>query len=88
MKSLKKAFSLVELLVVVAVMVIIVGIGVPALRTSRQDSIETAAHGQSRTLNDAKNRAIILGDTNPLLTGNDLPGLANYLLDEGYLQPL
>lgn len=84
-KGAKKAFSLIEILVVVALIGIILGIAVPALNSSRQDSIETAASANAKSLNDARTRAKLKGDENPVLDGNDAVAAAQYLITEGYL---
>lgn len=80
------AFTLVELMVVLAVIIIIVGIGVPALRNSRQDSIVKTSFANAKTLNDARVRAILNGSTEPTLEGDDVLAAANYLVGEGFKQ--
>ncbi len=49
----QKGFSLVELLIVVAIIAIIVAIAVPNLLTSRQAAQSAAAAGDLRTINSA-----------------------------------
>jgi type IV pilus assembly protein PilA len=50
----QKGFSLVELLIVVAIIAIIVAIAVPNLLTSRQAAQSAAAAGDLRTINSAE----------------------------------
>jgi prepilin-type N-terminal cleavage/methylation domain-containing protein len=50
----QKGFSLVELLIVVAIIAIIVAIAVPNLLTSRQSAQSAAASGDLRTVNSAE----------------------------------
>ena len=50
----QKGFSLVELLIVVAIIAIIVAIAVPNLLTSRQAAQSAAASGDLRTVNSAE----------------------------------
>lgn len=82
----KRAFTLIEILITVAIIGIVLSIAVPALSSSRQDSIETAARGNAKTLNDARTRAKIKGDTNSVLDGEDAVAAATYLIGENYIQ--
>jgi prepilin-type N-terminal cleavage/methylation domain-containing protein len=50
----QKGFSLVELLIVVAIIAIIVAIAIPNLLTSRQSAQASAAAGDLRTINSAE----------------------------------
>lgn len=52
--SSQKGFSLVELLIVVAIIAIIVAIAIPNLLTSRQSAQASAAQGDLRTINSAE----------------------------------
>jgi prepilin-type N-terminal cleavage/methylation domain-containing protein len=52
--STQKGFSLVELLIVVAIIAIIVAIAIPNLLTSRQSAQASAAAGDLRTINSAE----------------------------------
>src|SRR5512136_1381499 len=52
--SNQKGFSLVELLIVVAIIAIIVAIAIPNLLTSRQSAQASAAAGDLRTINSAE----------------------------------
>jgi prepilin-type N-terminal cleavage/methylation domain-containing protein len=57
--SKNKAFTLIEMLVVVAVMAIIVAIAIPALSSSRTDANQTSAEARAKVLNEARDRAIL-----------------------------
>lgn len=82
----KRAFSLIEILIVIAIVGIILSIAVPAMNNSRTESIQTAASANAKSLNDARTRAILKGDTNSVLSGNDAVAAAQYLIDQGYLR--
>lgn len=85
-KSKKKAFSLIEIIITVAIIGIILAIAVPAMNNSRTESLQTAASANAKSLNEAKIRATLQGDTNSVLTGNDAAAAAQYLIDQGYLR--
>lgn len=53
-KNNKKGFSLLELLIVVAIILIIATIAIPSLLRSRQSTNESAAVGDLRTINTAE----------------------------------
>lgn len=57
----RKAFTLIEALIVVAILGIIAAVVFPALRNARASSEKRAAEGNAKTLNDARDRAIITG---------------------------
>ena len=57
----RKAFTLLEMLIAVAVLAAIIGISFPALRTARAESEKRTAEGNAKTLNDARERAILAG---------------------------
>jgi len=87
MKSFSKAFTLVEILVGVAILVIVVSIAIPALRSARTDADNRAADANAKILNDGRNRAILDGATDSVLYGNNEISLATYLVEQGYVQP-
>lgn len=60
-KLRRRAFTLLEMLIAVAVLAAIVGLGFPALRTARSESEKRTAEGNAKTLNDARERAILSG---------------------------
>jgi len=57
--SFSQAFTLIELLIVVAIIGILVGIGVPALRNSRQNAVDSKADTITAQLATAKTRYIL-----------------------------
>jgi prepilin-type N-terminal cleavage/methylation domain-containing protein len=59
LKQKNKAFTLIEMIVVVAVMAIIVAIAIPALSSSRNDAQESSAEARAKVLNEARDRAIL-----------------------------
>lgn len=58
-KPKNKAFTLIEMIVVVAVMAIIVAIAIPALSSSKTDSQKRSAEARAKVLNEATDRAIL-----------------------------
>jgi len=50
----RKAFTLIELLIVVAIITIIVGVAVPTLVATRQATLESKAKANLRTLHSAQ----------------------------------
>lgn len=84
--SLQKAFTLVEMIVVIAILAIIVAIAVPALSTSKIDAEHAAQDANTTTLNQGLQRAALKGDTSPVLYGTDVEAIATYLLVNNYIQ--
>ena len=81
----KAAFTLVEMLVTLTILVLLLGIGIPALLNAKTDAAAATQDGNSSQLNTAINRANIAGDTNPILTGSDVAATVAYLTEQGYL---
>ncbi|MGH9777112.1 MAG: prepilin-type N-terminal cleavage/methylation domain-containing protein, partial [Candidatus Acidiferrales bacterium] len=54
MRNREKGFSLIELLIVVAIILIIAAIAIPNLLQSRQRANETSAVGSLRTINTSE----------------------------------
>jgi prepilin-type N-terminal cleavage/methylation domain-containing protein len=82
---MKKAFTLVELLIVMAVIAILVGIAIPSFRAMQQEATKTKALGDTRVLKLAlesyyKNngsypvvatyQTLLLAESPPLIEGN------------------
>jgi len=79
----RKGFSLLELLIVVAIILIIATIAIPSLLRSRQSANESAAVANMRNLNTAQ---VSYSSTNGTYGSmNDLIGVA--LLDDRYANP-
>jgi len=87
LKKLKKGFTLVEVLIVVAILGIIATIAVPALQDAKEESELQAGRGNAKTLNEGIKRAELDNNIDPVLYGNDVNALTNFLLQEGYLVP-
>lgn len=87
-KKQKQGFSLIEIIVAVAILAIIIGIAVPTLNTLRQQSEQTAQGASAKTLNDAIVRAQIKNDLNiqTYLDNNDQEGLILYLDTNRYIE--
>lgn len=86
MKS-KKAFTLMELLVVMAVSMIIVSIAVPYIRASYIDASVQGARQRAAVLNQAVERATqIDGLDNPILFSSDVDELEEFLKVRGYIK--
>jgi type IV pilus assembly protein PilA len=77
-KKTKKGFSLLELLIVVAIILIIATIAIPSLLRSRQASNESAAVGDLRTVNTAE---VTYSSSNAQQYGKFADMLAAGLLD-------
>jgi prepilin-type N-terminal cleavage/methylation domain-containing protein len=84
---LKKAFTLLEMVVVVALVAAMTAIAMPALNLAKQQSSQTQAKANARTLNEARIRAKLKGDTNPVLDGDDVRAAATYLITQNYVTP-
>lgn len=84
----KNAFSLIEILVVVALLAIVISIAVPALFTSREDTIVLSENATAKTLNDAVTRAIIKEDPQiqVLLQTGTQEQVIEYLVDNNYIE--
>jgi prepilin-type N-terminal cleavage/methylation domain-containing protein len=75
-----KGFSLLELLIVVAIILIIATIAIPSLLRSRQAANESAAVANLRTVNTAQVTYLSTGGNYGTLAGL----IADRLLDEGF----
>lgn len=87
--KLSRAFTLVELLVAVAIVAIIIGIGVPALRNSWSGSQATTADANAKTINEAIYRARDLdGDSAAAIatTATDVEAAVTHLVQENYIR--
>ncbi len=86
----KRAFTLVELLVVIAIVALVVSMVVPAMRTSKIDSVNRTADGNSKTLNDGTVRARVSPDVDQvaleaLVSSNNITNLATFLVEQGFI---
>lgn len=94
----QSAFTLIEALVVVVLITIVVAIAIPALNSSKEDSIRTNANANAKALNEARQRAVLTDDPNAIDTNSflywssteddktNLLNAAAYLIEKGYLQ--
>jgi len=81
------AYTLAELLIAVVLLVIVVSIGIPALRAIKTETDNRGADGNAKTLSDGRNRAVIDGWNDPCLSGSDPVALATFLVSNGYVSP-
>lgn len=92
MKTFSKAFTLTEILFVVAILAIVVAIGLPALKDSREKSIITAQNGAAHTFNDAVTRVTVSGtpeqraELNGYLTNNDVTNAISFLVRNNFVR--
>lgn len=84
--SKTRGIALVQLLVGVAIIAIIVAMAVTAINTSITNSEHRAAEADARVFNDAKVRARLNDDSNPVLDGFDTAGAVHHLMGEGYVR--
>jgi prepilin-type N-terminal cleavage/methylation domain-containing protein len=86
----KNGFTMLEMMVAIAIIVVIVAIAVPAINSSRADSNNAQAAANSKVINDAIQRAYITkGDTNPAIygpTATNVQAAVIYLYGQGYIQ--
>ena len=87
-----KAFTLVEILIVVVIATILIGIAVPTLMTAKAKSTRAAQRGAAKNCNDAVSRVILNGTggirtTNQwtAIYGSDPVGALNFLHSNGYI---
>lgn len=86
----RSGFSLIELLIVIAIILIIVTIAVPNLQKTRQNASETAAIGALRAIHEAEVQyhstysryAATLTELGPPASGAPSPAAADLLLDD------
>jgi prepilin-type N-terminal cleavage/methylation domain-containing protein len=57
--SVKDAFTLIEILIVVGILTLIIAIAIPALSTSKGDTRKRSAEARAKVLNEARDRAIL-----------------------------
>lgn len=85
----RSGWTLIELLVVIAIIGIITVIAVAAIGRSKSDTSQEGAEANAKVINEAITRAILKGDTNSLIVGdnaNDVEAATAYLIDEGYIK--
>jgi prepilin-type N-terminal cleavage/methylation domain-containing protein len=85
--SIKSAFTLFEVLIVVAIISILVPIATQWVNTSLSDSQTARWEGNVKTLNDACTRVRLASTSaNPGLIPGDKHATFNYYLNNGYVQ--
>ena len=62
-KQVKKtsAFTLIEMVMVIAIIALIVAIAIPSLNTAKATTEQTSAEARAKVLNEARDRAILKG---------------------------
>jgi prepilin-type N-terminal cleavage/methylation domain-containing protein len=93
MRFKNKAFTLIEIVIAVALIAIIIGLGTVALRSAKITSENNAALGNAKTLNEARERVLINGiggissaeDWNNTFGTNGVAA-AEFLLDNGLIR--
>ncbi len=86
----KSGFSLIELLIVIAIILIIVTIAVPKLNNARMNASETAAIGALRAIHEAEVQyystygkyATTLAELGPPTSGGPTPAAADLIQDD------
>jgi type IV pilus assembly protein PilA len=90
-----KGFTLIEMLIVVAVIALIVAIATPALLTSKQKTKLAQAQALEKVMNEAVTRVRLKTKGNDgtnniglpeALTGNNTEEAVDWLIDNGYVQ--
>lgn len=90
-----RAFTLIEILICVAVLALLVAIAVPALNRSKIDSKNAQAEGTCKTLNDAITRVklkhlgadgVTIVNLPPEMLDEDMNVVIQYLVDQGYIR--
>ena len=59
--ALSQAFTLIEMVVVIAILAILVAITIPALNNAKGTTEAASAAGRAKVLNEARDRAILKG---------------------------
>jgi len=81
----KKAFTLVEVLIVITIIGILTTIAIPEFLQAKEESEQASADAIAKTLNEGIKRAELDDNTDPVLEGSNAEAAAAYLLDQGYV---
>ena len=87
--KIKKGFSLIEVLIVMAVIAILVGIGIPSFRAMQTEAWKTKAEGDTRVIKLALESYYKNNGSFPAVSGyqTTLLGVANPVLESNLYDP-
>lgn len=81
----KNAFTLIEIVFAIAILAILLGLAVPAIKSSLSDSTDTAGTASAQTYNQAITRVGLKGEIPAVLTGSDQDAAIEYLVSNGWI---
>lgn len=82
----KNAFTLIELLVVVGIVALLLGIGIPYVANSTEQSKLESERAAAKIVSDAIERCRLVGPWSPVLDGSDEEAAVTHLVNEGFIR--